>query len=112
MTDDHCHNMIAKALLIAFAFACGGAAKGADTPLQKAAWDGNVEQVKALLAAGAKVNDEAYGVRPPLYLTIVQGQQRNTAVAKLLLAAGANPNVEVDDGYPDGRRLVLQTAVG
>jgi len=104
--------MIAGALLIASAFACGGAAKGADTPLQQAAWDGNVEQVKALLAAGAKVNDEAYGVRPPLYLTIVQGQQQNTAVAKLLLAAGANPDVEVDDGYPGGRRVVLQTAVG
>ncbi len=104
--------MIAGALLIASAFACGGAAKGADTPLQQASWDGNVEQVKALLSAGAKVNDEAYGVRPPLYLTIVQGQQQNTAVAKLLLAAGADPNVEVDDGYPGGRRVVLQTAVG
>jgi len=102
---------IVRAFLIASVFACGGAANGADAPLQQAAWDGNVEQVKALLAAGTKVNDEAYGVRPPLYLTIVQGQQRNTAVAKLLLAAGANPNVEVDDGYPDGRRVVLQTAV-
>ena len=108
----HRHTMIAGALLIASAFACVGAAKGADTPLQQAAWDGDVQQVKALLAAGAKVNDDAYGVRPPLYLTIVQGQQQNTAVAKLLLAAGANPNVEVDDGYPGGRRVVLQTAVG
>ena len=108
----HCHTLIAGALLIASVFACGGAAKGADTPLQRAAWDGNVQQVKALLAEGAKVNDEAYGVRPPLYLTIVQGQPQNTAVAKLLLAAGANPNVEVDDGYPGGRRVVLQTAVG
>jgi len=105
------HGMIARALSIASVFACGGAVKGADAPLQQAAWDGDVGQVKALLAAGTKVNDEAYGVRPPLYLTIVQGQQRNTAVAKLLLAAGANPNVEVDDGYPDGRRVVLQTAV-
>lgn len=104
--------MIAGALLVASAFACGGAAKGADTPLQRAAWNGDVGQVKALLAAGAKVNDEAYGVRPPLYLTIVQGQPQNTAVAKLLLAAGANPDVEVDDGYPGGRRVVLQTAVG
>lgn len=99
-------------LLIASAFAWGSAAKGADTPLQRAAWDGNIEQIKALLAAGAKVDDEAYGVRPPLYLTIVQGQQRNTEVAKLLLAAGADPNVEVDDGYPGGRCVVLQTAVG
>jgi ankyrin repeat protein len=102
---------LAGAVLIAFVFACC-VAKGADTAFQQAAWDGNVEQVKAMLAAGAKVNDEAYGVRPPLYLTIVQGQQRNTAVAKLLLAAGADPNVEVDDGYPGGRRVVLQTAVG
>jgi hypothetical protein len=63
--------MIAWALLIASALACGGAAKGADTPLQQAAWDGNVEQVKVLLAAGAKVDDEAYGVRSPLYLELV-----------------------------------------
>ena len=108
----HHHTLIVGALLIASAFACGGAAKGADTPLQQAAWDGDVGQVKALLAAGAKVDGEAYGVRTSLYLTIVQGQQQNTAVAKLLLAAGANPNVEVDDGYSDGRRVVLQTAVG
>lgn len=112
MTVTTSNTMFARALLIASTFAFGGASKGADTPLQRVAWDGNVEQVKALLAAGAKVDDEAYGVRPPLYLTIVQGQQRNTEVAKLLLAAGANPNVEVDDGYPDGRRVVLQTAVG
>jgi cytohesin len=112
MTGNQRPTIIAKALLIASAFACSGAAKGADTPLQRAAWDGDVGQVKALLATGAKVDDEVYGVRPPLYLTIVQGQQRNTAVAKLLLAAGANTNVEVDDGYPGGRRVVLQTAVG
>ncbi|RYG71058.1 ankyrin repeat domain-containing protein, partial [bacterium] len=85
------------------------------TPLGWAAWRGNIGAVKALIAAGAKVDARSVGGekilatlnlpkvgevffaepsdQPPLSLAIIGNTPNTRAVALELLRGGANPNV-------------------
>ena len=62
-----------------------------DSPLSFAVRHSNVEMLKALIEAGANVNDPNY---PLLHIAIRQG---NIEVVRILIAAGANVN---DPNYP------------
>jgi hypothetical protein len=57
--------------------------------------DGDVEAVKALLAAGAQVNDASEGGETPLMRATSRGRLE---VVRLLLAAGADVNARRADG--------------
>ncbi len=71
-------------------------AQGGMTPLLLAARDGSIDSVKALLAAGANVNQVSAGDRSsPLLVAVVNGQ---FDVAKFLLDQGADPNLAADNG--------------
>ena len=69
--------------------------KFGNTPLNIASKRGNLEEVEALLAAGANVDAEGEMGDRPLHDAAMQG---HVAVVKRLLAAGASPNVENDHG--------------
>jgi ankyrin repeat protein len=62
------------------------------TPLIKAAWDGDEEIVKALLAAGAKVNAKATDTGETALLNAVSNKL--DAITKILLAAGADVSIK------------------
>ncbi len=73
------------------------------TPLHYAASMGDVELVRALLAAGAVVDARTARGQTALWLACNRGAY---AVAPELLAAGANPNARCVEGYsPLGRVL-------
>lgn len=59
------------------------------TPLHRACWQGNIEMVLILLKHGAQIDSVNNTKDTPLCFAIGQGQ---TAVAKLLLDRGADPN--------------------
>jgi len=63
-----------------------------ETPLMLAAEKGHEEVARALLAGGAKVNDqEVYGRHTPLILATMEG---HAALIRTLLEAGADPNLQ------------------
>ena len=62
------------------------------TPLIKAAWDGDEEIVKALLAAGAKVNAKAGDTGETALINAVSN--KHTAIVETLLKAGADVTVK------------------
>lgn len=68
--------------------------KGGFTPLMFAAQAGDLDSVRILLTAGAKINDATSEDGSALVLASMNGQQN---VALYLLEKGANPNVT--DGY-------------
>jgi len=100
-------SFLASVLLSMIPMVCVSVQAG-ETALQKSAWDGATAQTRKLLANGADPNEKTENNRPPLYLAIAQGHFED---AKALLDMGADPNVEVDDGYPNGRRCLIQTGV-
>jgi ankyrin repeat protein len=59
------------------------------TPLHRACWQGNIEMVLVLLKHGAQIDSVNNTKDTPLCFAIGQGQ---TAVGKLLLDRGADPN--------------------
>jgi ankyrin repeat protein len=94
----------AAAVMAAFVLWSAGTAAEADaptthpdgsTPLQWAVFEGNIAEVKRLLAAGADpkvIND--YGVDA----IQLAADESNTQLIRLLLKAGANPNAANADG--------------
>lgn len=100
-------SFFASVLLSLIPIVCVSVQAG-QTALQNSAWEGATVQTRKLLASGADPNEKTENNRPPLYLAISQGHFED---AKALLDAGADPKVEVDDGFPNGKRCLIQTAV-
>lgn len=79
------------------------------TPLHMAAKNSHKEVVEFLIANGVEVDGRGPFCETPLYHTT------SREVAKILLAAGADPNVEyivfVMNGYPSGNDTILHKAV-
>jgi ankyrin repeat protein len=72
------------------------AAQGGMTPLLLAAREGHTDSVRALLAAGADVNQPSAGDgTTPLLIATINGQ---FDLAALLLAKGADPNAAAENG--------------
>ena len=69
---------------------------GSQTPLHRAAYEGNVEVIKMLLEAGANPNANQ-GRYTPLHTVAQDG---NVEAVKMLLEAGANPNAPGLSGTP------------
>jgi cytohesin len=89
--------VVSLALSLVFIAACGfhiiTAGEDRRTPLEKAAQEGNISEVKRLLAAGADPNEKASPRACPLCMATVR--TGNTEVIRELLAAGADPNGRV-----------------
>lgn len=64
------------------------------TPLMRAAEAGNAEKVKALIAAGAKVNDVIGGHYERDTALTLAAREGHAEVVRLLLAAGAKPDLK------------------
>jgi hypothetical protein len=72
------------------------------TPLMYATYSGEVELVRLFLSGGADVNmkSEKSGFTALMYVTGFGGQRPyNQALAKLLIDAGADPNVRAHNGF-------------
>ncbi len=65
--------------------------------LHEAARQGNYESVKRLLDVGCPINEFDHNGMTPLALAS-QSVKATTAVLKLLIDSGADPNLEVADG--------------
>jgi len=76
-------------------FSIGGASRPNDNELSNVCFNGKVEEVRALLAAGANVNATEGNDVTPMYMA---SQQGHADLVKLLLAAGANVNAACIDG--------------
>jgi len=80
-----------------------------DTPLNAAAAQNDIEVTRALLAAGAMVNEPGLEGYSPAETAVLMGNNENL---RLLLARGANPNsaleCAIDAGAVDAFRLLLQ----
>ena len=66
-----------------------------NTPLHLACTRGNLEEVEALLAGGARLDTNGERGDTPLHDAALQG---HVSVVKRLLTAGASPNVINDNG--------------
>ena len=101
---------MAFALAFVLAFAVAFEARpgiAGETPLHDAAFAGDVETVKALLAAGADPNARDVGGRTPLHGAVWPPKTAAPAVVGALLEAGADPNARDVDG-----RTPLHLAAG
>lgn len=65
------------------------------TKLMAAAWTGNTDEAKALIAAGADVNAQEIQGQSPLLLAAFKG---NLEIVNILIAAGARVNITNKDG--------------
>jgi ankyrin repeat protein len=65
-------------------------------PLEKAAQESDVAEVRRLLASGADPNDRGGMIGSPLNAAAMG--RNNVEVIRVLLAAGANPNGRADEG--------------
>jgi len=74
--------------------------------LNRAASEGNLQSIRALLTAGADVNGRSPNGRTALMTAALAG---NTQVVDLLLANGANPNIT---DYKEGRTALIIAAEG
>jgi ankyrin repeat protein len=74
------------------------------TPLHIASTRGDIEEVEALLAAGAKVNVKGESGYTPLHDAAGHG---DVAVVKRLLAAGASLDITNDNGHNPRQVAVL-----
>jgi len=95
--------VLALVSLSAFLSACGGGVgvvvfnrKDTRTPLEKASQDGDLAEVRRLLASGADPNDRAGVFGCPLNAAALHAH--NAGIVRALLAAGANPNGRGDEG--------------
>lgn len=68
------------------------------TPLKKASYSGDVEKVHELLAGGTNANGELDHGLTPLHWAATRGHKR---VAEILLANGADPNIDRTDAHCD-----------
>ena len=68
------------------------------TPLKRASYSGDVEKIQELLAGGANANGELNHGLTPLHWAATRGHKR---VAEILLAYGADPNVDRSDAHCD-----------
>ena len=88
-------------------------ARGDDvlTPLHRAAMNGQVEAVRALLKAGADVNAQDKYEVTPLHFAAYSGHDKAVHV---LLEAGANVNAKDSDGCSpsDYARIVIENTEG
>src|SRR5262249_30441951 len=73
----------------------GGNPKGALTPLMYAARDGSLEAAKALIKAGAKLNEVSADNSTAVLLPTINGK---FDVARLLVEQGADLNIVSSDG--------------
>ena len=74
---------------------------GCGESIYEAAEEGQIEEVKKLLAAGAGVNAQTKFKETPLHFAAENGQKE---VAELLIDKGANVNAIAKCGTPDGTR--------
>jgi ankyrin repeat protein len=91
------------------------AASGCFTPLQQAASDGDPKRVKALLDAGAPINEQPHArmSETPLHLAMDGATRGHLASARLLLARGANPEIESRTGHTVlCRAIILKNVEG
>jgi uncharacterized protein len=106
-------------LAIALLVACL-AASGCYTPLQRAASDGDPRRVQAALDAGAAINEQAHAQlsETPLHLAMDGATRGHLETARLLLARGADPELQSRSGNtvlcraillknPEGVRLLV-----
>lgn len=68
------------------------------TPLKKASYSGDVEKIHELLEGGTNANGELDHGLTPLHWAATRGHKR---VAEMLLAHGADPNVDRTDAHCD-----------
>jgi cytohesin len=68
------------------------------TPLKKASYSGDVEKVHELLEGGTNANGELDHGLTPLHWAATRGHKR---VAEILLANGADPNIDRTDAHCD-----------
>jgi ankyrin repeat protein len=88
-------NILALVVISILITVLGMATAGENTALFRAAMNGRIECVKALLAKGAEVNTKGHGGFTPLITAAHQGE---TDIVKTLLAHGADVNARGDLG--------------
>lgn len=90
----HCQKIVLGVCLLYIALLSGCASNSLVTPLQRAAANGELEEVENLVAKGAEVNLSTGNFGTPLSQAAMYGQ---THVAKWLLDHGANVDVRTHD---------------
>jgi len=65
-----------------------------DQPLHFACWQKFETIAELLIEAGADVNARGDFAQTPLHYAVFEGDEYSTAVVKILLAAGADPNLK------------------
>lgn len=86
--------------VLAFSTAC-------DSRLHKAAKEGDIEAVTRLVKQGKNINGKNINTETPLYLAVTSG---NVNVVDALLAAGADPNITVTDGWKNSDSALMLAA--
>jgi hypothetical protein len=91
--------------MLAVLLIVGALGQAPDAPLGKAAREGDLAKLRALLADGADPNRRDGNGNSPLLEAVAAGQ---AAAARALVAAGANPNL----GSSGGRTPLIEAALG
>jgi ankyrin repeat protein len=102
--------MNSERLLLPFAVLLAGLLPAGDTARQlgKAASQGDVQEVKRLLASGADANAAGGGEEPPICQAAQAGRG---AVVQVLLEAGAKPDSRMEKGVLKGASALWLAAV-
>ncbi len=77
---------------------CGGDKGDIQGDIHAAAYAGDLPKVKQLVAGGVDINKRDKKKVPPLHLAAFQGNTRHIAMAKWLLANGANAGARDFEG--------------